>query len=125
MKKLTAEWIKKAEADFVVARNLLNDRPIYSDQVCFHCQQAIEKFLKASLHEAALAIPRTHDITGLIDLLVPADHTWRSYRRGTRTLTRYAVDYRYPGLKPTTRQARAAFQKATLFRDAVRLRLEL
>ena len=40
MNKLTAEWIKKADDDFDVARRLLRGRGQYPDQVCFHCQQA-------------------------------------------------------------------------------------
>jgi HEPN domain-containing protein len=92
MKKLTGEWISKAEDDFASARELLAIKPILSDQICFHCQQAVEKYLKAMLQEHKLPIQRTHDITVLLDQLVPADLTLRSLRRGTKTLTRYAVD---------------------------------
>jgi hypothetical protein len=77
------------------------------------------------LQEFGLPIPYTHDITGLIDLLIPTDKTWRSLRRGTKSLVRDAVDYRYPGLKTTPRQARAAFQKAVRFREQIRQRLGL
>ena len=42
------EWIDKAEGDFDVAGLVLRAelRPNY-DAVCFHCQQCIEKLLKA------------------------------------------------------------------------------
>jgi len=70
-----------------------------------------------------LAIPYTHDITGLIDLLLPVDKALRSLRRGSRTLSLYAVEYRYPGLVSTARQARAAFVKAGRFRDEIHRRL--
>ena len=125
MKKLTAEWLGKAEDDLDVARTLLKTRPLHTDQICFHCQQAIEKYLKAMLQEAGRPIERTHNIQALLDQLIPTDKALRTLRRGTTNLTRYAVDYRYPGLNTTARQARAAFRKAAQFRVQIRMRLGL
>jgi len=43
---LVKSWLKKAERDFKVAqRELFPDEP-FSDIVCFHAQQAVEKYLK-------------------------------------------------------------------------------
>jgi HEPN domain-containing protein len=125
MRKLTAEWLAKADDDLAAAQELFNANPTLKDQICFHCQQPIEKYLKAMLQHLQLRIPYTHDIPRLLDLLLPSDKTLRSLRRGTPTLTRYAVEYRYPGLKTTLRQARAAFQKALIFREQIRKRLGL
>ncbi len=51
MKKFTKEWIKKADNDFLVAKRESGfDSPVY-DAICFHCQQAVEKYLKAALQE--------------------------------------------------------------------------
>ena len=47
MKKLTKEWVAKAEADFRVADTLQHAQPPVHDARCFHCQQAAEKYLKA------------------------------------------------------------------------------
>jgi HEPN domain-containing protein len=125
MKKLTAQWLLKAEDDAVTARRLLKGKRRFSDQICFHCQQAIEKYLKAVLQELGLPVPHTHDITGLLDLLIPADNTWRPFRRGTAQLSRYVVEYRYPGMKATARQASSAFAKVLVFRAHTRQRLGL
>jgi len=125
MKKLTAEWLDKAEDDLAVARKLLKSKPLFNDQIAFHSQQAVEKFLKALLQEWSLPIPRTHDIPRLIDLLLPSDNTMRTLRRGTKALTRYAVEYRYPGLHTTAGEARAAVEKAGMFRREARKRLGL
>ncbi|OHB85804.1 MAG: hypothetical protein A2V98_13090, partial [Planctomycetes bacterium RBG_16_64_12] len=38
MKKLTAEWVRKAEADFVAAEQLASARPPVHDPLCFHCR---------------------------------------------------------------------------------------
>src|SRR5262249_44982933 len=125
MKRGTAAWVSKAEGDFGTARKLLKAKPLYTDQICFHCQQAAEKYLKALLHELRLPIHHTHDSTVLVEQLRPMDATLRSLRRSTKTLTRYAVEYRYPGIRATSRQARVAYEKALRFREEVRKRLGL
>ncbi|HBI42076.1 MAG TPA: hypothetical protein DDY78_04345 [Planctomycetales bacterium] len=47
MKKLTREWVKKAEADRVVALQSSQSATPLHDAVCFHAQQCAEKYLKA------------------------------------------------------------------------------
>jgi HEPN domain-containing protein len=77
------------------------------------------------LQELGLAVPRTHNLSDLLNLLVPYDASLKSLRRGIQSLTRYAVQYRYPGLRATTRQLTAALRTAARVRDAVRARLGL
>lgn len=125
MNKLTIEWVEKAEDDLLVAERLLKMKPLMKDQICFHCQQSIEKYLKALLQELGLPLKKTHNIKELLDQIIPTDKTLRSLRRGVDTLTRYAVDYRYPGLRTTPREARAALAKARRFRSEIRMRLGL
>ena len=51
MKRTTKEWVRKAENDYRTAELLaLSSEPLH-DQLCFHCQQAAEKYLKALLEE--------------------------------------------------------------------------
>jgi HEPN domain-containing protein len=125
MNKLTVEWVKKAEDDLAAAQKLAAGRAKFHDQVCFHAQQSADKYLKALLQELGIVFPRTHDILLLVDLLIPHDKSLRRLRRGAKTLTRYAVDYRYPGLTTNARQARRALARATVFQDEIRKRLGL
>ena len=60
MKKLTAQWVRKAESDFAVAETLARGKEPHHDEVCFHAQQCSEKYLKALLEELGLSVPRTH-----------------------------------------------------------------
>ena len=46
MKKTTREWVRKAEADYVIARQCSRGKIPLHDGVCFHCQQCAEKYLK-------------------------------------------------------------------------------
>lgn len=120
MKKLTAEWVKKAEADFVAAGRLARASPPLHDLVCFHAQQAAEKYLKALMEELGLTIPRTHNLIALLTLLSPHHGSLRSFRRGLDFLTRFAVDTRYPGDNASKRQATAARRWVRLVRTACR-----
>lgn len=120
MKKLTAEWVKKAEADYRAAIKLKREREPLHDVVCFHCQQCAEKYLKALLVEQGAPVPRTHNLISVLTLLVPLHAELRSFRRGVDYLTRFAVDTRYPGDQATKRQAAAALRWMERIRTACR-----
>lgn len=125
MKHHTAQWVLKAEDDIESARTLAALVKPKRDAACFHCQQAAEKYLKALLQETGLAVPRTHELEDLLDLLVPHDATLATLRRGLRSLTPYAVNFRYPGVRATTRRMQAALRYAERVRTELRARLGL
>jgi HEPN domain-containing protein len=100
-------------------------RPAAHDEVCFHCQQAAEKFFKALLQEWGLPVPRIHELDNLLAMLLPSDATLRTVRRGLRGLSRFAVDYRYPGFHANAQKARTALRRAERIRVEVRTRLGL
>jgi HEPN domain-containing protein len=74
MKQITQEWVDKAEGDFATAQRELQvqEMPNY-DAVCFHSQQCVEKYLKACLQEENIAFNRIHDLSRLLDLLLPVE----------------------------------------------------
>lgn len=63
MKKETQDWLKIAQEDYRCAQALFKEK-IFR-MVCFHCQQAVEKALKAFLTEKEIDFKRIHN---LIDL---------------------------------------------------------
>ncbi len=125
MKRHTAQWVLKAEEDMEVARTAAALAKPKRDAACFHCQQSAEKYLKALLQEAGLAVPRTHELEDLLDLLLPHDATLARLRRSLRSLTPYAVNFRYPGARATTRRMQAALRHAERVRRELRVRLGL
>ena len=125
MKRHTAQWVTKAEEDVDSARALAAQTPPRRNAACFHCQQASEKYLKALLQELGLAVPRTHDLKQLLSLLLPHDATLAPLRRSVPSLTKYAVEYRYPGMSATTRQMQAALRTMERVRRELRARLGL
>jgi HEPN domain-containing protein len=125
MKRETAQWVRKAERDWEVAHRLAGDDPPPRDIVCFHCQQAAEKYLKALLQESGLVVPKTHELADIIDLLQPGNATLTRLRRQADSLTQYAVDYRYPGEIASKRQMEAALRHADQIRLECRSKLKL
>src|SRR5690242_2639715 len=103
MKREVAKWVRKAEEDIEAARDLAARKPPLRDPASFHCQQAAEKYLKAFLQNLGVVVPKTHDLDILLDLLVPHDAKLERLRRAAGLLPRYAVDYRYPDFRTTTR----------------------
>jgi HEPN domain-containing protein len=125
MKKLTREWVRKAESDYRGASQLARSRPPVHDLICFCSQQCAEKYLKALVEEQGLAVPRTHDLEDLLELLLPLHPELATLRRGAKFLIQFAVDARYPGFQASQRQGQAAQRWATRVRMAVRAVLGL
>jgi len=125
MKPATREWVSKAEDDYQAAVELQNGRKRLHDQVCFHCQQSAEKFLKALLEELNQTIPKTHDLEQLLHQLQPYHPSLVSFKRGLVFLSDFAVDARYPGSNASKRQASLALRWAGRVRDACRTILGL
>ena len=126
MNPLTIEWIDKAEGDFTTALRELRARksPNY-DAACFHAQQCAEKYLKARLQEAVIAFSRTHNLTVLLDLLLPVEPGWDKLRTKLLALTAFSVAYRYPGASADKDTAREALNFCREVREQVRLSLGL
>jgi HEPN domain-containing protein len=119
MKRLTKEWVKKAEADLLAATALADEDLSVHEVVCFHCQHAAEKYLKALLQESGDPVPRTHDLVELLSLVTP-HYPVRGLPRGLKSLSDFAVEPRYPGKSATKRQAQAALRWAGKVRAACR-----
>ncbi len=121
MKASTREWVRKAENDFQLAKMLGRKRKrTFHDELCYHCQQSAEKYLKAWLQEAGVHIPKTHDLEVLLNLALPSQPLWSSLLSAADFLTDYAVEFRYPGNEATAANAKAALKKATLIRGEAR-----
>ena len=120
MKKTTREWVKKAEQDYVLARQGSRSKVPVHDGVCFHCQQCAEKYLKGLMEELGLPVPKTHDLDTLLTALVSSYSTLRSLRRGLLFLSDFAVDPRYSGKSASKRQAVAALRWADRVRTPAR-----
>lgn len=65
MREIVREWVKKGDSDFIAAKTLAPQKGV-ENQTGFHCQQAIEKWLKAYLIKQGEELRKIHDLTALV-----------------------------------------------------------
>lgn len=70
--------------------------PEYLDTVTFHCQQAVEKYLKAYLIFQSASFRFSHDLIYLLELITQNDPDFKNYFDTVSELQGYAVEIRYP-----------------------------
>lgn len=91
------------------------------DTVCFHSQQAAEKYLKCLLTCLGIQAPRTHDLK-VLAVLIPLDSPLRVRVEDLVELNPYAIDVRYADdwREPRLCDAERALSLASQVRAAVR-----
>jgi len=89
------QWLLKANEDLLVINKLTEHEIIATSSVCFHCQQAVEKFLKAFLIVNGVEIKKTHNIEYLLSECADIDSEFADIN--PKELSEFGVDARYPG----------------------------
>lgn len=90
------QWQAKAQSDWIAVEVLLASEQCPADTVCFHCQQFVEKLLKALLTLHNVEAPRTHDLRRLIQLAAPFAPELSPLADSSDILTAHGVQTRYP-----------------------------
>ena len=88
-------WLFKANEDIAVIESLVNSgTEYYTSTICFHAQQAVEKFLKGFLVYKNIDFPKTHDVDFLIIECQKVDK--ETFDIDLKSLTDFGVSVRYP-----------------------------
>lgn len=88
-------WLFRAYEDIAVIDSLFESGPeFYASTICFHAQQAVEKFLKAFLVFHNIDFPKTHDLDFLLLECKKIDNVNFDIELGS--LTDFGVSIRYP-----------------------------
>jgi len=66
--EIIKEWISKADEDFEFALSNLNEGKRFFSQICFHFQQASEKYLKSFIIAKELEFRKIHDLPLLLKI---------------------------------------------------------
>jgi HEPN domain-containing protein len=114
-------WLRKAMADLLAARILVAHTLLVSGPAAFHCQQAVEKALKAFLVWQSVPFERVHSLVYLMDLCEEREPGFAALREETEILSPYATEIRYPGESPdiSPADARRALEAAEAVWDYV------
>lgn len=114
-----ANWLKKADNDLKVAKNELcvTDGDVITEAICFHSQQAVEKYLKAYLISNEIEFGKTHNLEYLIELCSRFDSDFCSM--DVEDLSFYAVEIRYPDnfYIPSVEEANRSYHIACKIKD--------
>ena len=90
---LARGWFLKAESDLLTAKRMIDGEGPY-DTVCFHAQQAVEKYLKGLLTFRGQPFHRTHNLEEL-QRLGEALPAWPLAGLDLAELSSYAIAARY------------------------------
>jgi HEPN domain-containing protein len=92
--------LARAIDDAGLVRKVLTDTDIADAIVGFHCQQAVEKLVKAVLTAHGMAFAKSHDMEYLIDLVAQGGIDSPEGIRDAEALSPWAVEFRYEGEEP-------------------------
>lgn len=93
-RKLIEEWFSKADHDIFSAEVIFAAQPIIFDSVAFHCQQAVEKYLKSYCIFLEILPPKSHNLQLLLNIILDYDTSFEELKF-VNVLTPYAVAIRY------------------------------
>lgn len=115
------KWLFRADEDIAVIDRLVQaGAEAYTSTICFHAQQAVEKYLKALLASKKVDFPRTHDVDYL---LAECKRVSRGQLDSVdlKSLTEFGVAARYPDdfYIPDVSEATYYAQVARKVKDAV------
>ena len=111
---LIDQWIKKAGNDLGVASLSLENNAEFTDAICFHCQQASEKYLKAYIINLEQDIKKSHSLIYLLDCISEKDKVDDIIYDIAEQLEDYSVQIRYPDdwYEPSLEEAKTAYTNA-------------
>lgn len=89
--------VRKAESDLAAVRRTVTSTGPY-DTGLFHCQQAVEKYLKALLAVHNVNYPKIHDVTVLAELAEPFCPALATIPFSLAEFNPFAVTIRYDDL---------------------------
>ena len=94
---MVRKWLQKAQRDLELS-HLAEERETIAELACFHCQQAVEKALKAFLEFKGVRPPKTHSLAELLDEAERLDARYGELP-DVEWLTQFAVTVRYPDVE--------------------------
>jgi HEPN domain-containing protein len=118
-------WQVKAENDLKTIENEFGAETPVTDTICFHAQQAAEKYLKSYLVSKQVPFRNTHSITEILRSCIEIDTEFEELSFAV-FLTAYAVDLRYPDdfYIPDISEAREAFRIAKEVKSFVEKKIQ-
>jgi len=116
MLEIVREWVERGDSDFKAAKLLAQQKGL-ENQAGFHCQQAIEKWLKAYLIKQGEELRKIHDLTALVIDCEKYDSDFQELESLVEGITGFAVEFRYPGESASPEEVYDALNKTVKVRE--------
>lgn len=125
--EIIKSWIEKGDHDLGTARLTHLHIPKYSDTIAFHCQQAVEKYLKSYLIFLDIPVKRTHDLTFILGLISQKDEVSQEIYDKAAELKNFSIEIRYPEIiiNLTDEDIQKALLLAQEFREYVLTKMNI
>jgi HEPN domain-containing protein len=126
MTKYVVSWFHRADEDFQMIELALREEDGPVNPVCFHAQQAAEKYLKGFLAYHAQNVRKIHDLKALLEECHKIDPSFRELEEETTVLNRFYITSRYPDDTPEfgLGECREAFEAALRIKEFVMKKIE-
>jgi HEPN domain-containing protein len=95
-KDVAKRWFSKGNNDLIAGDHILTMPNPPTDTICFHSQQAAEKYLKGFLVFNDIEAPKIHGLEELISMCIKIDSDFSKLFDIASDLSGYAVEIRYP-----------------------------
>jgi HEPN domain-containing protein len=90
------EWIQIADDDFDSAKILNESARKHYEIICYHCAQAVEKYLKGYLSYHDIIPQKNHNLLLLNEICIETDSAFENIRTECSLLNRFTNEIRYP-----------------------------
>ena|ERR1700722_8764438 len=125
--EIIKKWLEKGDEDLGTALIIQKHIPEYRHVIAFHCQQAVEKYLKGYLIYLKIEFRRTHDLVYLLELINDKESIDENMIENIMELADYAVEIRYPEttIELTEAEINNAIIIAKSIRDFVHIKMDI
>jgi HEPN domain-containing protein len=90
------EWFQIADDDFDSAKILSEAFRKHNEIICYHCAQAVEKYLKGYLEYKDIIPKKTHNLILLLDECIEIEKCFENVKTECSLINRFTNEIRYP-----------------------------
>lgn len=114
-------WLARADEDIKTIELLLKEDDAHTNPICFHAQQAGEKYLKGFLAYHDLHVRKIHDLEILVKDSEGVDKSFAELISQAKILNQFYTESRYPDdyVNFSLQDAKDGYEAAKGIRDFV------
>jgi len=114
-------WFARAGEDMELIQAISRETSVSPNVICFHAQQAGEKYLKGFLAHHDLHVRKVHDLEVLVEDCKSVDKTFEELRDEARLLNNFYIESRYPDnyMEFSIQNAKDGFESAKRIKEFV------